>query len=159
MDIEVRTTTENIDWNSVTDILNSYGLSHYDAGMQKKIFENSYAVVFLYDKEKLIGCGRVLSDGICQAAVYNIALAEAYHGKQIGRLLIESLLRQVKGCTVTLYTHPKTVGMYEKFGFRRLKTGMVIFEAGEEELEWMEDTGFVLPKKYRFGDNEYERET
>lgn len=157
MSIEIRTNTKNIDWQAVSDLLSFYGLYHYDAQTEQKIFENSYAVAFIYDKEQLIGCGRAISDGVCQAAIYNVALREEYQGKQLGRTIIESLLEQVKGCTVALYTHPKTVAMYEKFGFRRQKTGMVIFEAGEEEVKRLEQVGFLLPQGYRFGDNAYDQ--
>ena len=47
--------------------------------------------------------------------------------------------------------------MYEKFGFRRQKTGFVMFAGGEEQQKWLEEDGFLLPDGYRFGDNEYER--
>ena len=157
--IELRTDTQNIDWQAVGDILSHFGLNHYDAETQEKIFKNSYGVAFLYDQEKLVGCGRVLSDGICQAAIYNVALVEEYHGTRLGRTIIESLLNQVKGCTISLYTHPKTVALYEKFGFRRQKTGMVIMGHEDEEIKWLEEEGFLLPAGFRFADNIYEQET
>lgn len=157
MDIAIRTTTEKADWDKVSTVLEEAGLSHDDAATQKLLFERSYAVALAYDGDLLIGCGRALSDGLRQAAIYNVALDETYRGRQIGRAIIESLLRQVQGCTVILYTHPQTVALYEKFGFRRQKTGMVIFEGGPEKLAWMEQVGFLLPEHYWFGDNEYER--
>lgn len=157
MSITIRTEKENIDWQRVSDILTYYGLSRYDAATQKLIFERSYAVAFAYDDNYLIGCARALSDGICQAAIYNVALEESYQGRQIGRALIESLMKQVEGCTVVLYTHPQTIALYETLGFRRQKTGFVRFNKTEEELQWMEDSGFLLPRHYRFEDNDYER--
>jgi predicted N-acetyltransferase YhbS len=84
-------------------------------------------------------------------------MEEEYHGKQIGRAIINSLLEQVKGCNVILYTHPQTIALYEKFGFRRQKTGMVKFNKPVEETKWMEDNGFLLPERYRFHDNMYEQ--
>lgn len=157
MGLEIRTSKEQVDWEGVSRILSFYGLSHLDAATQKTVFERSYAVAFAYDGDRLIGCGRALSDGIAQAAIYNIALEEGYHGRQIGRAIINSLLEQVKGCNVILYTHPQTVALYEKFGFRRQKTGMVKFNKSAEETKWMEDTGFLLPEHYRFHDNVYEQ--
>lgn len=71
-------------------------------------------------------------------------------------MLIESILAQVKGCNIILYTHPQTVGLYENFGFRRQKTGMAIYQGNENDLERMEKVGFILPEGYRFNDNEYE---
>ncbi len=158
MGIWIKTDKEQVDWQAVADILDAAGLSHYDAKTEETIFRRSYAVAFVCDGDRVVGCGRALSDGICQAAIYNVALAEEYRGRQLGRALIESLMEQVKGCTVILYTHPQTIALYEKFGFRRQKTGFVNFDAkGTEQEAWLEKTGFLLPEGYRFGDNEYER--
>lgn len=152
MSIIIRTEKEQIDWKKVSQLLAYYGLSHYDADITKVIFQRSYAVAFAYDDDRLIGCARALSDGIAQAGIYNVALEESYHGQQIGRKLIESIKEQVKGCTIILYTHPDTVNLYEKFGFRRQKTGMVLLDKPQDEKLWMEEVGFLLPEGYRFHD-------
>lgn len=156
MSITIKTTKENADWKGVAELLDHFGLSHLDTETQKQVFLNSYAIALAYDGERLIGCGRVISDGICQAAMYNIAVNEEYQGQGIGRQIIESLLGQVKGCTVTLYTHPRSVALYEKFGFRRLKTGLTRFADPDHALEYLEGTGFIFPEKYRFNDSEYD---
>lgn len=153
----IKTSKEDIDYQAVSDILGYYGMSSLNAEMQEKVFKNSYAVSFLYDEERLIGCARALSDGVSEAALYNIALKEEYHGKQLGRMLIESIIEQVKNCNIILYTHPQTIAMYEKFGFRRQKTGMAIYHGTAEDMIRMEKVGFILPDKYRFHDNEYEK--
>ncbi|HCD42806.1 MAG TPA: GNAT family N-acetyltransferase [Lachnoclostridium sp.] len=150
-------TREEIHWLEVSDVLRRSGLSDRSAKDQETIFTNSYAVVFVYDKERIVGVGRALSDGVCQAAIYNIALDEEYQGYGIGRKLIQLLLDQVRGQNVILYTHPRTVALYEKMGFRRNKTAMCRFCGSEESLNWMDKEGFLLPEKYRFAD-EYGRE-
>lgn len=156
-DITYKITKEEIHWQEVADVLRRSGLSDRSAKDQETIFTNSYAVVFVYDKERIVGVGRALSDGVCQAAIYNIALDEEYQGYGIGRKLIELLLDQVKGQNVILYTHPRTVALYEKMGFRRNKTALSIFQGSEESLNWMKKEGFLLPEKYRFVD-EYDRD-
>lgn len=156
-DITYKTTKENIDWQQVSDILRQSGLSDHTAKEQETIFTNSYAVVFVYHKETLVGVGRALSDGVCQAAIYNIALEEEFQGNGTGKKLINLLLDQVKGQNVILYTHPRTVALYEKMGFRRSKTAMCIYSGSEESRSFMEREGFLLPEKYRFVD-EYGRE-
>jgi ribosomal protein S18 acetylase RimI-like enzyme len=156
-DITYKTTKENIDWQQVSDILRRSGLSDHTAKEQETIFTNSYAVVFVYHKEILVGVGRALSDGVCQAAIYNIALEEEFQGNGTGKKLINLLLDQVKGQNVILYTHPRTVALYEKMGFRRSKTAMCIYSGSEESRSFMEREGFLLPEKYRFVD-EYGRE-
>jgi ribosomal protein S18 acetylase RimI-like enzyme len=156
-DITYKITKENIDWQQVSDILRRSGLSDHTAKEQETIFTNSYAVVFVYHKETLVGVGRALSDGVCQAAIYNIALEEEFQGNGTGKKLINLLLDQVKGQNVILYTHPRTVALYEKMGFRRSKTAMCIYSGSEESRSFMEREGFLLPEKYRFVD-EYGRE-
>lgn len=133
--------TESIEWNIVAEMLSHYGLSHLEAETQQQVFENSYAVVFAFDDDKLIGFGRAISDGICQAAIFNIALDEAYHGKGLGKTIINELVEQVRQCNIILYTHPNTVGLYEHLGFRRMKTGMAMFQ--KDKLSELEEMNFI----------------
>ncbi|MBN7771750.1 GNAT family N-acetyltransferase [Clostridium aminobutyricum] len=133
--------TESVDWNIVSELLYHFRLNNLDADTQKKVFENSYAVIFVFDDDKLIGFGRALSDGICQAAIYNIALNEAYHGKGLGKAIINELVEQVKGCNIILYTHPNSIGLYEHLGFRRMKTGMALYQP--RHLLKLEEMGFI----------------
>ncbi len=156
MNITYKIKKENVNWQEVSEVLKRSGLSDHPAWEQEIIFNNSYAVVFVYDEEKIVGVARALSDGVCQAAIYNVALEEEYQGHGIGRSLIEKLLEQLKGQNVILYTHPRTVNLYEKFGFRRSKTAMCMFQESQEKLEWMSEQGFLLPKNFRFAD-EYGR--
>lgn len=141
MGYKIQKTTENINWSKVSELLSYFGLSDLDAETQQKVFERSYAVVFLFDDEELIGFGRVISDGICQAAIYNIALDERYQGKGLGKKIIDELIEQVKQCNIILYTHPKTIEFYEKLGFSKMKTGMAMYK--KDHLEELKNMGFI----------------
>lgn len=46
MDYVIKTTTDNIDFNEVYDILSYYGLSHADAETQKKILKTAMRLFF-----------------------------------------------------------------------------------------------------------------
>lgn len=116
-------------------------------------FRASYAVEYAYDGDRLIAAGRVLSDGIEQAAIYNVAVDPGYQGLGLGRDVIRRLIERVPGCEVILYTHPQTVKFYETLGFRRQKTGFVTW-AGKDDPEaesHLEKMGFLLPKGFRYG--------
>jgi ribosomal protein S18 acetylase RimI-like enzyme len=95
--------------------------------VHQKIFEASYAVAFAYDGDQLIGCGRALSDGIYQAALYDVAVLPEYQDKGIGRSLVEAILTRTGQCNVILYASPGKEGFYRKLGFRAMKTGMARF--------------------------------
>ncbi len=129
----------NIDFSQVWEILHFYGLSDLDIDTQEKVFTNSYAVAFLMDGKKIIGVGRAVSDGITLAALCNIAVRDEYRGNRLGKVILDNLLKQVEGCNVMLYTHPKHIGLYEHWGFSKLKTAYVIFN----EEEHYRDEGFI----------------
>lgn len=125
------------------------------AASVEKVFTASYGVVYAYEGDRLVACGRVLSDGLEQAAIYNIAVDPEVHGGGLGRQVIERLLAQVPGCEVILYTHPQTVKFYETLGWRRMKTGFVI-HPGRDFSDFEKEEGFILPEGYRYEVDESE---
>lgn len=157
MNIWYKTTKDDVNWEEVRDVLARVGMTDLSVEDQKLVFDRSSNVVFAYDGDRIIGVSRALSDGFYQAVIYNVALDKEYRGNGIGRELIMRLVDQLKGQNIILYTHPRNVSMYEKFGFRRAKTAMVIFDKSEEDRKWREESGFLMPEKYRFID-EYGRE-
>ena len=56
MSIRLVTDKENVDYQAVADILDHFGLSHFDAATEEKIFKNSYATAFIYDGDQVVGC-------------------------------------------------------------------------------------------------------
>jgi len=96
-------------------------------------------VVFAFDHEQLVGFGRAISDGVYQAAIYDLAVLPAYQGKGVGKLLLQQLVAQNPGCNFILYASPGKELFYEKSKFRRLKTGMALFVNAER----MQEKGFT----------------
>ena len=131
LEYRIKTDHSGIDFSQVHEILHFYGLSNLDLETQEKVFRNSYAVVYLIAGDNVIGVGRAISDGICQAAIYNIAVRDEYRGKGLGKVIVDELLKQVEGCNVILYTHPKHFGLYEHWGFSKLKTGYAFYPQAE----------------------------
>ncbi|GIO66552.1 GNAT family N-acetyltransferase [Paenibacillus cookii] len=139
MELSIHNNCQGRDWGRVAQIMSHFGLSGAPPEDHKRAFENSYAVTFLYDGEILIGFGRAISDGVGQAAIYNIAVAPEYHGQGLGRLIIEDLLKHVSHCNVVLYTHPDKVEFYKHLGFRRMKTGMALYR----DPDMLQEMGFI----------------
>ncbi|MBZ9687858.1 GNAT family N-acetyltransferase [Clostridium estertheticum] len=127
MNLRIQYNCLNIDWNCVSEILKKVGMAYYENEVHKKAFENSYIVVFAFDDDKLIGFGRALSDGICQAAIYDIAVLPEYQGKNIGREIVNYILKCIPQCNFILYAAPGKEIFYEKLNFKKLKTGMAMF--------------------------------
>lgn len=142
MSVTFQTDDAGVDWQQVTDLLGHFGLVNRPAADVETAFRNSYAVVFVKDEAgNTVGCGRAISDGVMQAAVFNIALEERYHGRGLGKAIMKALADQLKGMVITLYTHPKTLQWYLELGFSKQNTGLVRYR--DENLERMKEMGFI----------------
>ena len=114
-------------------------MSFYEEEIQRKAFENSFSVIFVFDDGHLIGFGRTISDGVFQAAIYDVAVKPEYQGLGIGKLIIEKLLFTVAGCNVILYASVGKENFYKKLNFRKMKTAMALFKNADK----MTNKGFT----------------
>jgi ribosomal protein S18 acetylase RimI-like enzyme len=123
----------------VSKILKEVNMASFEGNVHKKIFENSHTVIFVFDNEKLIGFGRAISDGVYQAAIYDVAVLPEYQGNKIGKLIVEHILNSIPQCNFILYASPGKEPFYEKLNFKKMKTGMALFRYPE----MMQKKGFT----------------
>lgn len=139
MNLRLQFDTSNIHWERVAEILQTVGMAYHDSAMHKTAFENSYVVVFVFDEDKMIGFGRAISDGAYQAAIYDVAVLPDYQGKGVGKAIIDRIVGGCPNCSIILYAAPGKDLFYEKFNFRKMKTGMALFANAER----MKQRGFT----------------
>ena len=78
--------------------------------------------VSVFDKDKIVGMGRIVGDG-CYFTIYDVVVRHEYQGKGIGSIIVKSLVdwyRTIKDDDTFLYLGA-SVGkesFYQKFGFR-----------------------------------------
>jgi len=128
MDIEIRFDCLAIDWNVVAGILQLAGMAHYSPDAHRQAFEASHTTVFVWYAGQLIGFGRAISDGIYQAAVYDVAVVPQHQRKGIGSVIMKNILSKLSHCNIILYASPGKEGFYKTLTFRNMKTGMAIFK-------------------------------
>ncbi len=139
MEVQVKKDCIGVDWRKVSETLKSVGMAYYEPDEHKKAFEASHTTVFIYQADELIGFGRAISDGICQAAVYDCAVLPEFQGKGIGKIIMDNILSEVSHCNIILYASPGKEGFYQTHEFRRMKTGMARFTNSES----MRERGFT----------------
>lgn len=103
--------------------------------VHRRAFEASHTAVFVYHATQLIGFGRAISDGACQAAVYDVAVVPEFQEKGIGTVIMKKVLERLSGCNVILYAAPGKEEFYRKMGLRKMKTGMALFRKGAAMTE------------------------
>ena len=139
MKVDVKQDCTGIDWTAVSETLKCVGMAYYESAVHKKAFEASYTVVFVYHAGRLIGFGRAISDGVCQAAIYDCAVLPEFQGKGIGKTIVNKILSDLSHCNTILYAAPGKEGFYQALGFRKMKTGMAYFKKSES----MRERGFT----------------
>jgi ribosomal protein S18 acetylase RimI-like enzyme len=131
MELDIRVDCFGVDWQLVADTLRRVGMAHAEPTAHQKSFENSQATVFIYREDQLIGFGRAISDGVFQAAIYDVAVIPEYQRQGIGTIIIRTILDLLSQCNFILYAAPGKEGFYQTLGLRKLKTGMALFKKAE----------------------------
>lgn len=125
MNISILNTIENVDWSRMKEIYHSVGWKKHNEEKIKKIFTLSNVVTIAYDKDKIVGFGRAMSDGVFNAAIYDVVIEDTYQYKGIGQQIIDDLLAQLKDIScVHLVATTGNEEFYRKVGFSKMKTGM-----------------------------------
>ena len=128
MDLDIRFSCAEVNWNVVFQTLKRVGMAHYTPDIHQKAFEASHITVFVWHAGQLIGFGRALSDGVYQAAVYDVAVVPEYQGKGVGSIVMKNILSNLPDCNVILYASPGKEDFYATLRFRKMKTGMALFK-------------------------------
>jgi ribosomal protein S18 acetylase RimI-like enzyme len=139
MDLDISLHSDTVDWQVVYATLQRVGMAHYSPHIHRKAFEASHTTVFVRHGGQLIGFGRAISDGVYQAAIYDVAVVPEYQGRGIGSTIIQHILRNVPNCNVILYAAPGKEHFYRNLGFRTMKTGMALFQHPDR----MSEKGFT----------------
>ncbi|HEU5271465.1 MAG TPA: GNAT family N-acetyltransferase, partial [Jatrophihabitans sp.] len=83
------TSTEGIDWHALKQALAADDFDNGRTSAQYRIsHENSAAVIFAFAGERIVGNGRLLSDGVCNAYLVDIWTAGEYRRRGIGSELV-----------------------------------------------------------------------
>ncbi len=94
---------------------------------------NSYHAL-VYDKDIVIGVGRLAMSENNNAVLARIAITKAFRGRGIATKIVESLLvksKQLQINSVEIHAHEYLRSFYERFGFKYIKK---VEQVGEHQL-------------------------
>lgn len=102
---------ETTGWNQ------GYGITPADLA---RVLQNSQYVAAAYDGERLVGFGRVLTDGVLHAMIYEMIVQPEYQGQGIGKGILNRLVawcHQAGIRDIQLFCARGKRPFYEKNGF------------------------------------------
>jgi predicted GNAT family acetyltransferase len=139
MELEIQLDCADVNWQFVAETLKRVGMAYSEPAAHQKSFENSQVTVFILREGQLIGFGRAISDGVFQAAIYDVAVIPEYQAQGIGALIIKTIMDKLSSCNFILYASPGKEEFYQTLGFRKMKTGMALFLKAQH----MKERGFT----------------
>lgn len=121
---------EGLDWEELSALFEACPpMGNKRAADLATAFGRSMFRCFARDGGTLVAAGRALADGVYVSYIGDIAVHPDYRGLGLGRQIVADLLRQSAGHKkIILYSVPASEAFYRKFGFRRMRTAMAIFE-------------------------------
>lgn len=124
---------DSVDWSELSEMYRLAPLGNKAPAWLETAFSNSMFRFFARENDMLVAAGRAVADGVDCSYICDIAVRPSHQGRGLGREVIERLVAASRGHRkIILYAVPGKEEFYGRFGFRRMKTAMAIFENAEQ---------------------------
>ncbi|MEH7081448.1 GNAT family N-acetyltransferase [Neobacillus drentensis] len=125
MDIKIHSDFSKVNLDEMKEIYTSVGWTKHTKEIIKHIFGASNVFAFVTLNGKLIGFGRAITDGIFNAAIYDVIVHPEFQKQGIARQIMEFFLDKLSNVScVHLISTSGNEGFYRKVGLKRMRTGM-----------------------------------
>lgn len=137
--ITYMTTISDSEWEKLVDLYDEtdmcIGLGRKrETDKIRRAFNKSYKYVLAWDEDKVVGAGRMISDGECYGWIHDMAVLESYRKQNIGRTIIEKLLEGDENLLIGLTSSFEAIDFYDKLGFNKHKTAMAKYPGQSDYL-------------------------
>jgi len=138
--ITYKTGTSVIDWESLLELYRAtdgvIGLARAgDLPRIKDAFLNSYCVVTAWYGDRIVGAGRMISDGLCYGWIHDVAVLPDLQKQGVGRGVMEALIDGNEHLLIGLTSSFDAVGFYQHLGFKKHKTAHARYPGPSAYLE------------------------
>lgn len=126
MEIKYSRSTDNVNWDQVSNLFRTVSWSHRDPDALRRAFSRSTHIRFALCQEKIVACGRTIDDGEFYAMVVDLVVSPEFQGEGIGRKILCELKDASESFIFT--TLISAVGkepFYQKQGWLKQKTGFI----------------------------------
>ena len=139
MNFKLHNDFPSVNPEKLQDVYASVGWMNHNADIITKVFNASTHVTFAMDNDRVIGFGRALSDGVFNAAIYDVVVHADYQGMGIGRMIMNDLLQHLQNIScVHLISTTGNEDFYRSAGLKKAKTSMARYLNPARSEEYLE---------------------
>ena len=88
-------------------------------------FEASNLVLTLWERDRLVGLARVLTDGATTSYLCDLAVEPDVQGAGVGKRLVDEIMERCKGTELVLRDSNLSSGFYDRLGFQAVDNAWV----------------------------------
>jgi len=139
MEIKIHHKFDSNKLDEICEVYQSAGWLKHSNEVITKVFQRSDSVTLAISDGRVIGVGRALTDGVFNAAIYDVVVHLEYQKNGIGSLILSDLLEQLKDVScVQLISTTGNEEFYRKHGMKKLKSGMARYLTSSLTEEYLE---------------------
>jgi len=125
MNIEIVSDFAGANLDQIREVYHSVGWTKHTNEIIRKVFEASQVNALVYVNGRIVGIGRAMTDGVFNAAIYDVVVHRNFQGQGIAKRIMEFILEQLSDVScVHLISTTGNEEFYRKLGLKKLKTGM-----------------------------------
>ncbi|KGR78764.1 GNAT family N-acetyltransferase [Ureibacillus sinduriensis] len=125
MDIKIHSDYAVANIDEMKEVYASVGWTKHTNEVIRQVFEASNVIALVTVDGKIIGIGRGITDGVFNAAIYDVVVHRDFQRQGIAKKIMDFLLNKLSNVScVHLISTTGNEGFYRKLGFKKLKTGM-----------------------------------
>jgi GNAT superfamily N-acetyltransferase len=137
--IDVRLGLEGMDWLQLTELYAEVGLirghgKRRETDKIEQAFRASSKVATAWEGTRLVGAGRMISDGVCYGSVFDVGVLPAWQKRGIGARLVAALVEGSEDLCIHLTSTLGNEPFYAKLGFLRHRTAMARYPHASDYL-------------------------
>ncbi|MGE6206334.1 GNAT family N-acetyltransferase [Guptibacillus hwajinpoensis] len=127
------------DLEEMKEVYQSVGWMKHTNDVIRQVFDASNIKVIVKFNNRIVGFGRAISDGIFNAAIYDIVVHKEFQNKGIAKQILSHILEQLKDVScVHMISTTGNEEFYRKLGLRKVKTGMARYLNIDLHNEYLE---------------------
>lgn len=102
--------------------------------LMRSIIKGSFLFALIYHRNEIAGCGRIISDGVSDGYIQDLAISKKFQNKGFGKKLLKFLCSKAKKLSfLALIAQNKSEKFYLKHGFRRASKAKAMVYAKFQE--------------------------
>lgn len=101
-------------------------------------FQSSFAVSTAWIGDRLVACGRMISDGQMYSGIFDVVVDPEFQKHGLGRQIMQRLIEKAPQTCIHLTSTFGNEPFYQKIGFKRHKTALGLYPGKMAESPYLE---------------------